>query len=181
MRYKKTFYMFLISLILLNFSIIYATNINEYNLNNYFRVHIVANSDSIDDQLLKYTVAKEVNAYIGELTKNVTSKEESKKLIEENIQKILELCSNIIQKENYNYSVTAHIGKIKYSEKNKENIQMNEGVYDSLKIVIGNGSGENWWSLIYPTSLQTTTLEQAFDENTTYSFGIIEIIQNLFK
>lgn len=181
MRYKKTFYMFLISLILLNFGIIYATNINEYNVNNYFRVHIVANSDGIDDQLLKYTIAKEVNTYIENLTKNATTKQDSKKLIEENIQEILELCNNIIQNNNYNYDVKGYIGKLMYSEKNKQGIQMKEGVYDSLKIVIGSGNGENWWSLIYPTSLQDTTLEQAFNEDTTYSFGILEFIQNLFK
>ena len=56
MRYKKKFYIFLISLVLLNLTLVFATNNNKENLSNYFRIHVVANSDSIDDQILKYNI-----------------------------------------------------------------------------------------------------------------------------
>ena len=181
MRLKKTFIVFLISLIFLNISLIYATNINKNNSNNYFRIHIVANSDNIDDQILKYTIAKQVNEYVNTITANSTSKEESKKIIENNVQNILMICNNIIQEKNYSYDVKAYIGKMEYSTKYKDNIQMDPGIYDSLKIVIGNGNGENWWSLIYPTTFQDVTIEDAFDENTTYSLGLVKFFKELFS
>lgn len=176
---KKTFYIFLISIILLNFTLIYATNINKAN-NNYFRIHIVSNSDSIDDQLLKYTVSKQVNEYIKQITKDCKSKETSKKMIEQNIQPILELCNNIIKVNNFDYNVKAHIGKILYDEKNMDNIHMNAGIYDSLKIIIGNGTGSNWWSLIYPTSFNNVSQQNMQNSEPNFSFGIVELIRNVF-
>jgi len=181
MRYKKTFVIFLISFILLNLTLVFATNINNNNYTNYFRIHIVANSDSIDDQLLKYTIAKQVDDYITKITKNCNSKEESKEVVANNIQSILKLCNNIIQEQNYNYIVKAHIGKIQYDEKQKDNTQMQAGTYDSLKIVIGSGNGQNWWSLIYPIAITNVDTEDAFNEDATFSFGIIEIITEWFN
>lgn len=181
MRYKKTFVIFLISFILLNLSLVFATNINNSNYNNYFRIHVVANSDSIDDQLLKYTIAKQVDEYITIITKSSNSKQKSKEIIQSNIHEILNICNNIITEQNYNYDVKAYIGKIQYDEKQKDNTQMQAGVYDSLKIVIGNGNGQNWWSLIYPTTLTNVDVQDSLNEETTFSLGIIEMFKMMFN
>lgn len=179
MRFTKTFYTFLISIVLLNLSLVYATTINNAN-DKYFRIHVVANSDSIDDQLLKYTVSKKVNEYITNITKDSKTKDESKQIIEQNIQNILSLCDKTIKENGENYTVKAYIGKIAYDEKYMNDIHMSAGTYDSIKIVIGDGNGQNWWSLIYPTSFTDTTIEEAFLEDTTYSLGIIEFFKNIF-
>lgn len=178
MLYRKTFYIFLLAIILLNISIIYATNLNNDNY-KYFRVHIVANSDSIDDQLLKYTIAKEVNEYIENITKSCTTKNEAKQVVKQNIQTILNICDSTVKENNKEYSVKAYIGKIEYDEKSFNNYYMDSGIYDSLKIEIGNANGQNWWSLIYPTLFSNTSTEEIFDESTTFSFGIIDFIQNI--
>ena len=179
MRLKLTFYIFLISIILLNLSLIYAANINENN-NIYFRIHVVANSDGIDDQLLKCLVAKKVDTYIVELTKNAKTKTESKQIIENNIYNILNICNEVIKANNFSYPVKAYIGKIAYAEKYSNSIHMDAGIYDSLKIVIGNGNGQNWWSLIYPTTFSEAEINDAFSKDTTFSFGIIELLQKIF-
>ncbi|MBQ8044416.1 MAG: stage II sporulation protein R [Clostridia bacterium] len=179
MRYKKTFIIFLISIILLNLSLIYATNVNENNA-KYFRIHVVANSDSIDDQLLKYTVAKKVNTYIEDITKDAKTKDDSKQIIEQNIQNILNICSKTIKENNSDYTVKAYIGRLMYDEKQINDIYMSAGIYDSLKIVIGKGQGQNWWSLIYPTTFNNLTQEEFFAQDIKYSFGIVELIKNIF-
>ena len=182
MRLKKTFIIFMIAMILLNFSLIFATNENNNKIKNYFRIHVVANSDSIEDQLLKYTIAKEVNAYILRLTINSNSKEESKQIIESNIQNILTLCNNVITNENYTYSVKAYVGTLEYSSKESDNIYMSAGVYDSIKIVIGKGNGHNWWSLIYPTSLQEYSNTNSYDSNyIKYDLFIVKWFKNLLS
>lgn len=180
MRFKKTFYIFLISFFLLNIILVYATNINASN-NNYLRIHVVANSDNIDDQLLKYKVAKQVNEYISQITKNCITKEQSKMTIEKNMQDILTLCEQTIANENMHYSVKAYLGKMRYEEKQKYNISMPKGTYDSLKIVIGNGNGQNWWSLIYPTSFDNITTQDTFSDDTCYSFKLLEVLKNIFS
>lgn len=179
MRFKKTIIIFLVSLILLNVSLVYAINNNKNN-ESYFRIHVVANSDNIDDQLLKYTLSKKVNEYISQLTIHCTTKQDCKQIIEENIQNILELCDEILKENNSNYNIKAYIGKQLYDEKHMNNIHMNAGVYDSLKIVIGNGQGQNWWSLIYPTTFNNINQEDIFNEDITYSFGILELIKKIF-
>ena len=73
---------------------------------------------------------------------------------------------------------------------------MDKGIYDSLQIVIGNGKGKNWWSLLYPYAYNSyverttekkddtnsiTTNELISSKNITYKFGIFEFISNLFN
>lgn len=179
MRFKKSIIIFFISLILLNISLVSAINTNKVN-ENYFRIHVVANSDSIDDQLLKYTLSKQVDEYIAQLTKHCKTKTECKEIIQQNIQNVLILCDNILKDNNSNYNLTAYIGKQLYEEKRMDNVYMSEGIYDSLKIVIGKGKGQNWWSLVYPTTFFVDTNQDVFSEDTTYSFGIVEFIKSLF-
>lgn len=177
MKIPKSLYIFLISFILLNLSLIYATNLNENN-NKYFRLHIVANSDSIDDQLLKYNIAKKIDEYISSITQNCKNKNESKQIITENMQEILNICNELIKLNNKNYNVKAYLGKIEYGEKYMNNINMPAGTYDSLKIVIGDGNGQNWWTLISPINLSIPENADLFSAETTYSFKLVEIIAN---
>ena len=180
MRLTKTFCIFLISIIFLNLGLIYATNINKTNY-EYFRIHVIANSDSIDDQLIKYTVSKKVNEYITDITKDIQSKDESKQIIEKNIQTLLNICNKTIKDNNANYGVKAYMGKIEYGEKYMNNYYMSSGTYDSLKIVIGNGLGHNWWSLIYPTSVCENSDKDIFADDVKYSFKIVELVENIFN
>ena len=180
MKFKKTFFIFIISFTLLNLSIIFATNANNHNIENFFRIHVVANSDSIDDQLLKCLVAKEVNNYISCITANSTSKAESKQIIENNMENILNLCNSVIINEGFAYNITGYVGKLEYDEKESDNIHMRSGIYDSVKIVIGNGLGHNWWSLIYPTDLNLVVQENQ-NNNIEYRLFIIDWFEALFN
>jgi hypothetical protein len=75
--------------------------------------------------------------------------------------------------------IKAYIGKISYDEKEKDNIYMSSGIYDSIKIVIGNGNGANWWSLIYPTSLALH--ESNYEQNVEYKSYIFEWFKELLS
>ena len=178
MKLKLTFIVFLISIFILNLGLIYANNINKQN-SNFLRIHVVANSDSIDDQLLKYNIAKKVDRYINKITVNCNNKSESKQVIAKNIQNILNICNETIKENDLNYPVKAYIGKLSYEEKQKDSIHMNAGIYDSLKIIIGDGHGQNWWSLIYPSNLNISEEYDMFSQETKYSFRIIELFQKL--
>lgn len=183
MKIKKlTFTIFLISLFFLNISLVVASYNANNNLTNYFRIHVVANSDSIDDQILKLNVAKAVNEYIDDITKDITNKNEYIECIWENIYNILNVANNKMNEENKNYNIVAYVGKMKYSEKSKDGITQPKGTYNSLKIVIGDGNGENWWSLLFPNSIQGISSEDVLaNDNITFSFGITEWFKDLFN
>lgn len=179
MQKKILFILVILLIILLNTTIIYATK-NATNMQNYFRIHIVANSDSIDDQILKYQVAKDVSNYISKITINADTKEDYIKCINNNIYNILNVAKNSITKHGYNYPVYANIGNIYYDEKTKNNVYMQAGIYDSLQIIIGNGDGENWWSLLFPNSIDGLEISDTItNNNITFESGILNSVQKI--
>jgi stage II sporulation protein R len=183
MNFKKlTFILFLFVLLLLNLSIILANSISAKNINNYFRIHVIANSDNIDDQILKLTVAKNVESYINTITKEIKDKNEYISVISNNIYDILNIAEKTISNAGYNYDVSAYIGKMQYDVKTKNNITMPKGIYNSLKITIGNGNGENWWSLLFPYSVEgLETNEIISNSDVKYDSGILNFLNNLIS
>ena len=153
MRKNYCAYIFIFSVILLNLFILFTLTKTRNNQEDFFRLHIVANSNSIDDQIVKLKVSKKVTNYINTLLNNdsYTNKNYAKEKITENIDEILEIANNEMKKNNTNYSAYANIGKISYDEKYSEQIDMEKGIYDSVQIVLGEGKGENFWSLIFPS------------------------------
>lgn len=200
MRFKKvTIYIFSL-FVLLNLLIFSDTLKQKENIQNYFRIHVVANSNSIKDQKLKLKVASNIQKKIQTILEieKPTTKEETKEIITENIQELLNVAKDTLTKEKQTYDISANIGNINYDKKQKENIQMAKGTYDSVRFVIGEGKGENFWSLLYPNSLVGTYEIVVYDENvintkditindmiedtdTTYSSFIYEWFIQMFK
>lgn len=196
---KVTIYIFSL-FILLNLLIFSDTLKQKENIQNYFRIHVVANSNSSEDQKLKLQVASNIQKEVQTLLEiaKPTTKEETKEIITENIQELLNIAKDTITNEKQTYNVSANIGNINYDKKQKENIQMSKGTYDSVRFVIGEGNGENFWSLLYPNSLVGTYEIDIYNENivktkditindmientdTTYSSFIYEWFIQIFK
>ncbi len=117
---------------------------------NVIRLHIIANSDSENDQNLKLKVRNEIIEYLKPLLKNASNVEETKKIINNNIKAIENVAEKAIKKDGYTYCVTANFGNYKFPTKAYENARFPKGNYDALRIVIGNGAGKNWWCVLYP-------------------------------
>lgn len=185
--------------LLLNILVIFS-GINKKNIqNNIFRLHVVANSNTDKDQNLKLKVAKALSNFLHEsnIKGYLNSKEKAKQYITDNINKILEIANSVIKQNGYDYNVYANIGEMKYDEKSNETIQMAKGTYDSIKLVIGDGKGQNFWSLIYPYSYigsyefknntkdinKNVIVDTNFilnEEDITYEFKIVELLKNIF-
>lgn len=140
--------------ILLNAIILKNVATRENTLDDYFRLHVVANSNSLKDQTIKMKVSKDISEKISEVIKNINcnSKSEIKEVIQDNTKDILLVANNSLKEQGDNKTAIIKIGNIYYDEKTKDNISMNAGIYDSIQIVIGEGKGKNFWSLIYPYS-----------------------------
>lgn len=140
--------------LLLNTILIKNIISQESNLDNYFRLHVVANSNSVKDQAIKMNVANDISKKISDIVKNANSnsKNDIKNAIEYNVKDILVATKFSLEKQNDYKNVSIKIGNIYYDEKINDNMIMDEGVYDSMQIIIGEGKGKNFWSLIYPYS-----------------------------
>lgn len=151
---KKVKYAFiLIILLCLYISICafsYVNAVSSSLKDSVFRLHVLANSDSHEDQNLKYKVRDSLIEYMNSLCENVTSKEEAISIAEENKDNFYEIAKNVISENGYDYDVSIEIGNFSFPTKNYGDISLPSGYYDALRVKIGKAEGQNWWCVMFP-------------------------------
>ena len=114
------------------------------------RFHVLANSDSIEDQNLKLEVRNAVGAYLGPILSSTESLEESKEVILSHKAEIVRIAEETLLKNGCEAKVRANIKTTHFPEKTYGNFTFPKGKYEALQIVIGDGAGQNWWCVLYP-------------------------------
>ena len=151
---KKVKYSFILLILLFlyificAFSYVYA--VSDSLENSVFRLHVLANSDSEEDQNLKYKIRDALLEYMNSICKNVTSKQEAISIANQNKNKFYEIARNIILESGYNYDVSIEIGNFSFPTKTYGDITLPNGFYDALRVKIGNAEGQNWWCVMFP-------------------------------
>ena len=128
----------------------YVSAVSENISNSVFRLHVIANSDSEEDQNLKYIVRDNLIEYMNSLTQNITSKDEAIKIAKEHEQDFYNIAKKTISDNGYNYDVKIEIGNSYFPTKYYGDISLPAGYYDALKVEIGSASGQNWWCVMFP-------------------------------
>ncbi len=118
--------------------------------NSVFRLHVIANSDSKEDQDLKYIVRDNVLAYMNDICKDAKSKEEAIRIANDHLDEFKQVAMNTIKDNGFNYDVTVEIGNFSFPTKTYGDISLPSGYYDALRIKIGNADGKNWWCVMFP-------------------------------
>lgn len=131
-------------------AISYAQNVSTDIANSVFRLHVLANSDSQEDQNLKYIVRDKLLEYMNSICGNCKTKQEAIVLVEENKDVFKEIAMNTIQEQGYSYSVNINIGNFEFPTKNYGDISLPAGSYDALRVEIGEAKGQNWWCVMFP-------------------------------
>ena len=114
------------------------------------RFHIMANSDSLEDQELKLFVRDDVLKYLSPVLENADSAADANEIIKKNIDNIKDAAAKSVKKYGYAYGVTAEFEKTKFPTRSYEDVKLPRGNYNALKITIGDGQGHNWWCMLYP-------------------------------
>lgn len=114
------------------------------------RFHVIANSDSTEDQALKLKVRDEVLAYISPKLSNSKSLEESRRIIKENNSNIQAIATDVVKKNGYKYSVKTQLSFEDFPVKTYGNITLPQGRYEAYRILIGDAKGQNWWCVMFP-------------------------------
>ena len=115
-----------------------------------FRFHVLANSDSVEDQKLKLKVKEEVIAYMEQKMPDSDSAKTTKLWAQENLADIRNLAQEIVYREGYDYGVRAQVTTCDFPEKSYGDITFPAGEYEALRIEIGAAKGQNWWCVLYP-------------------------------
>ncbi|MBQ8519389.1 MAG: stage II sporulation protein R [Agathobacter sp.] len=114
------------------------------------RFHVLANSNSNEDQEVKEKVRDAVGSYLQPLLEEAESLEETKQIVGKNIRDIIIVAENTLTENGYDYEVTARITRTDFPEKSYGAYTFPKGEYEALQIVIGEGEGQNWWCVLYP-------------------------------
>lgn len=150
--YNILFVLFLLSIYILLCANSYTTAVSSNISSSVFRLHVIANSDSDDDQNLKYLVRDNVLEYMNTLldNKKTSSRDETLEIISNNLDEFEYIAQNTIYENGYDYDVKVEIGNFPFPTKKYGDISLPSGCYDALRIKIGQAEGQNWWCVMFP-------------------------------
>lgn len=114
------------------------------------RFHVLANSDSTEDQELKRKVRDRVGTVMADKLKDAKTLDDSTQVVEQNLCVIEDCAAAVIEEEGYCYPVSATLENCMFPEKTYGAYTFPEGEYEALRVVIGSGEGHNWWCVMYP-------------------------------
>ena len=114
------------------------------------RLHVLANSDSEEDQALKLLVRDGVLEYVGELTKGVLNVDQAREVISSSLDGIGNAAERVILENGRNDKVTVRFGMEDYPEREYDGVHLPAGEYCSLRVCIGEAEGHNWWCVLFP-------------------------------
>ncbi len=115
-----------------------------------FRLHVIANSDSDEDQALKLRVRNAVLEASADIFGEADSAADAKRLSEENIQLFEAAAAAEIAASGYDYPVRCEVGTVHFDRRVYGSAELPEGDYSALRVIIGEGEGENWWCVMFP-------------------------------
>lgn len=145
---------FIISLLLCLFvyvcALSYVEAVSSDISESVFRLHVIANSDSTEDQNLKYKVRDNIIKYMNTISINATSKSEAIEIAKEHTDDFFNIAKQTIEDNGYSYDVAISIGNFDFPTKKYGDISLPSGYYDALRIEIGEASGQNWWCVMFP-------------------------------
>lgn len=128
----------------------YANSISSDLSKSVFRLHVIANSDSDEDQSLKLQVRDKLLDYMNSITANVRSKDDAIKIAQDHQKDFQIIAEQTILDKGYSYPVTVEIGNYEFPTKQYGDITLPSGYYDALRVKIGKASGHNWWCVMFP-------------------------------
>ena len=141
---------FLLFIYITIYAISYAKYISNDISESVFRLHVIANSDTKEDQDLKYKVRDKLIEYMNSLSSNYTTKEEAIEVVKNHKNEFKQIALNTIKDEGFDYDVNINIGNFEFPTKHYGDISLPAGFYDALRVEIGEAKGQNWWCVMFP-------------------------------
>ena len=116
-----------------------------------FRLHVVANSDTEEDQNLKLHVKTKIVDYLEGILGEDRSLEATREAVKMHLDEIEEAAGEVIADEGYDYPVAAAVEKTYFPDKTYGDCTFPAGEYEALNVKIGKAEGHNWWCVLYPS------------------------------
>ena len=154
------------------------------------RLHILANSDSEEDQELKIKLRDEILEVYGEELSVFESVEEAKETLSEKLSEIKEFSDKKISELGYSYTTEVTLTREWYDTRDYDEFSLPCGYYTSLRVIIGEGEGQNWWCIMFPplcldasvsTQKYTESEEMLISKKYKVKFKLLELISEIAR
>lgn len=115
------------------------------------RLHVVAASDSEEDQKVKLQVRDAVVGYVEQALSHAMSVEEAKAWLHENLPGIEAAANDVLRRLGFTQNAKVTLQREAFPVRHYDSFSLPSGVYDSLRVTIGEGQGQNWWCVVFPS------------------------------
>lgn len=136
------------------------------------RLHVLANSDSEEDQALKLQVRDVVTERTAALMEEVSGRREAETVLRQHLPELKRLAVEAIAAAGYGYSVELELAETEFPTREYDGFSLPAGEYLALRVLIGEAAGKNWWCVVFPplctaaaSDVAVTALAAGFSEN----------------
>ena len=172
MFYKRILTLSVIAAMLLLVIGLLPVHGEEEIYNKVVRLHVLANSDSEEDQAVKLAVRDAILDVTVPLLQGCKTKEEAVALLEENRILLTETAQTVLREEGFDDAVSIEMGLEEYPTRTYDSLCFPAGEYVSMRVSLGEGEGQNWWCCLFPPlCLGAATVNEKTAEDACISVG----------
>lgn len=153
---------------------------NEYKNSDYLRIHIRANSNTQQDQDVKYIIKDSFVEFLTPKIAFCTTKQQVVEMIINNRQQLQNLANSVLKQNGFNYTANVKIDAEVFPTRTYQGHTLQSGVYDAIIVELGSATGNNWWCVVYPPLCFVNAADSSF-ENIVYKSKLWEIIKQFFN
>lgn len=139
------------------------------------RLHVLANSDRVEDQQLKLKVRDAVLQEAKAILPESSSVREAEKVLGANLERLAAAGAAVVAEEGYDYPVSAGLEDTWFPTKEYEDFALPAGQYRALRIIIGEGEGQNWWCVVFPPLCLASAAERAGETALEAGMGVQQV------
>lgn len=148
------------------------------NADSIFRLHIIANSNSAEDQAVKLKVRDAVLEYEAENLDAVSAAKTREELMTHGAE-LLEIIEGILRSNGFDYGAQMLVGTFPFPDREYNGVLYPAGDYDAFRVILGDGAGENWWCVMFPPLCILKSDNGKIDTDETIEFESVFV--KLFK
>ena len=123
------------------------------------RLHVVANSDAAEDQQIKLRVRDAIVESLRQGMTEVLDVEQAKAYLRQQLPQLEELANRVLREAGFSETAVVSLNTESFPTRDYDTFSLPAGVYESLRVTIGEGAGRNWWCVVFPEFCVPATAE----------------------
>ena len=130
---------------------------------NLIRLHVVADSDSAEDQAIKLRVRDAITSKLEAVVKDLPDVETAKAYLQEHLPELEQVANDVLKAAGNGCRAVVTLAKEAFPTREYDTFTLPAGIYESLRVTIGSGEGHNWWCVVFP-SLCVSATSDGFED-----------------